>query len=55
MLRPVKTIGSLTGWFFAGWSSDRTLIGARVAPDGTLVLEGVRPRDQDHLCIDLVP
>ena len=34
-----ENIGSLTGWFFAGWSSDRTLIGARVAPDGTLVLE----------------
>ena len=34
-----KTIGSLSGWGFAGWSSDRTLIGARVAPDGTLVLE----------------
>ena len=34
-----ETIGSLDGWGFAGWSSDRTLIGARVAPDGTLVLE----------------
>ncbi len=34
-----ENIGSLTRWYFAGWSSDRTLIGARVAPDGTLVLE----------------
>ena len=34
-----ETIDSLSGWGFAGWSSDRTLIGARVAPDGTLVLE----------------
>jgi serine/threonine protein kinase/WD40 repeat protein len=32
-------VDSLSGWVFAGWSSDRTLIGARVAPDGTLVLE----------------
>ncbi len=35
-----KAIDTPTGWFFAGWTGDRTLIGARVASDGTLVLEG---------------
>ncbi len=34
-----EIIGSLSGWGFAGWSGDRTLIGARVAADATLVLE----------------
>jgi hypothetical protein len=34
-----ESIDQLTGWVWAGWSNDRTLIGASLATDQTLVLE----------------